>query len=142
KNLGGTLARLVSRNPSPQTRPLRRSADRSPLAAAFSTRSAIFRAMAEQALAHSVARVKGSWFFGFLVFAAACHAPAEQKAEPVAANTTAQPAAGYKLYGAALDPTLEPVSLGDVLSKPGDFEGKTVRVDAKVRRACSQKGCW
>lgn len=98
--------------------------------------------MAEQALAHSVARFKGSWFFGFLVFAAACNAPAEQKAEPVAANTTAQPAAGYKLYGAALDPTLEPVSLGDVLSKPGDFEGKTVRVDAKVRRACSQKGCW
>lgn len=98
--------------------------------------------MTEQALAHSVARFKGLWFCSLLAIAA-CNTPAaEQKPEPVAANTTAQPAAGYKLYGTALNPELKPVSLSDVLSKPGDFEGKTVHVDAKVRRACSQKGCW
>lgn len=52
------------------------------------------------------------------------------------------PAPGYKLYGAALAADLKPVHLADVLAKPADFEGKTVHVDAKVRRACSAKGCW
>ncbi len=100
--------------------------------------------MLEQALAPSVARLKGLWSIGvFALLAAACNTPpAEQKAEPVAANTAPQPAAGYKLYGSALSPELKPVSLTEVLNKPKDYEGKTVHVDAKVRRACSQKGCW
>ncbi|MEZ4231021.1 MAG: DUF4920 domain-containing protein [Polyangiaceae bacterium] len=100
--------------------------------------------MREQALAHSVARYKAVWSAGLVALAAvACNTPpAEQKPEPAAANTAPAPAAGYKLYGSALDPKLEPVSLSEVLSKPKAYEGKTVHVDAKVRRACSQKGCW
>ncbi|MEZ4375552.1 MAG: DUF4920 domain-containing protein [Polyangiaceae bacterium] len=99
--------------------------------------------MREQAMAHSVARFRVVGFIAGLALLAACNTPpAEQKPEPVAANTTPPPAAGYKLYGDALNPELKPVSLTEVLQKPADYEGKTVHVDAKVRRACSQKGCW
>jgi hypothetical protein len=34
------------------------------------------------------------------------------------------------------------VELTRLLSAPADFDGKTVAVEAKVRRACTAKGCW
>jgi hypothetical protein len=43
---------------------------------------------------------------------------------------------GEKLKGA------EVVELARLLKSPGDFEGKTVTVEAKVRKACEKKGCW
>jgi hypothetical protein len=43
---------------------------------------------------------------------------------------------GEKLTGAA------PVEMAKLLKAPTEFEGKTVTVEAKVRKACEKKGCW
>lgn len=43
---------------------------------------------------------------------------------------------GEKLKGS------ESVELAKLMSAPTDFEGKTVTVEAKVRKACEKKGCW
>lgn len=43
---------------------------------------------------------------------------------------------GEKLKG------LSTVALAEVLARPSDFDGKTVAVEAKIRRACRKKGCW
>jgi hypothetical protein len=43
---------------------------------------------------------------------------------------------GEKLKG------LPPVELSRVLARPVEFDGKTVAVEAKIRRACQKKGCW
>ncbi|MFT3706099.1 MAG: DUF4920 domain-containing protein [Archangium sp.] len=60
----------------------------------------------------------------------------------VAAAPEAKPAdpavllRGEKLKGA------ESVQLAKLLNAPSDFEGKTVTVEAKIRKACEKKGCW
>lgn len=43
---------------------------------------------------------------------------------------------GDKLSGA------NPVEIAKLMATPADFEGKTVTVEAKVRKACEKKGCW
>lgn len=43
---------------------------------------------------------------------------------------------GEKLKGA------ESVELARLLASPADYEGKTVMVEAKIRKACEKKGCW
>lgn len=43
---------------------------------------------------------------------------------------------GEKLKG------LPSVELSRVLARPEEFDGKTVAVEAKIRRACQKKGCW
>ncbi len=43
---------------------------------------------------------------------------------------------GEKLKGA------EVVQMEKLLTAPTDFEGKTVTVEAKIRQACTKKGCW
>ncbi len=43
---------------------------------------------------------------------------------------------GEKLSGAPK------VKLGELLAKPGSYTGKTVQVEARVRKACERKGCW
>lgn len=43
---------------------------------------------------------------------------------------------GEKLKG------LAPVTLETLLANPGEYDGKSVAVVAKVRRACERKGCW
>ncbi|HEY1088153.1 MAG TPA: DUF4920 domain-containing protein, partial [Archangium sp.] len=43
---------------------------------------------------------------------------------------------GEKLTGAPAVP------LAKVLEAPSEFEGKTVTVEATVRKACEKKGCW
>jgi hypothetical protein len=45
-------------------------------------------------------------------------------------------ARGEKLSGA---PTTD---LLKILASPTDYEGKTVTVEAKIRKACEKKGCW
>ncbi len=84
-----------------------------------------------------------------LMWGAGCKSEAGSKPEAGQSSARAEasaispgPAAGYKLYGAPLVADLKPIHLTEVLAKPADFEGKTVHVDAKVRRACSRKGCW
>lgn len=62
-----------------------------------------------------------------------------KKAE--AADARAAPAGeliarGEKLKG------LPATDLAKVLASPTDFEGKTVAVEARVRKACEKKGCW
>jgi hypothetical protein len=49
--------------------------------------------------------------------------------------------AGPDTYGAA--PTLSDATpLTQVLSRPADFEGKTVRVEGVVTAVCQMMGCW
>ena len=57
-------------------------------------------------------------------------------ASPAATPTPPSLTRGEKLKGAA------PVELAKLLESPADFEGKTVAVEAKVRKACEKKGCW
>ena len=59
-------------------------------------------------------------------------------AAPAAPAETTPPTMtrGEKLKGAT------PVALEKLLESPSDFDGKTVAVEAKVRKACEKKGCW
>ena len=43
---------------------------------------------------------------------------------------------GDKLTGAPV------VTLAELMKHPGQYSGKTVAIDATVRRACEKKGCW
>jgi hypothetical protein len=61
------------------------------------------------------------------------HDGAQAKAAPATGNVMLR---GEKLSGAAT------TDLSKVLASPGDFEGKTVTVEAKIRKACEKKGCW
>jgi len=50
-------------------------------------------------------------------------------------------AAGSDTFGAA--PTVsEATPLTQVLSRPADYEGKTVRVEGVVTAVCQMMGCW
>lgn len=62
----------------------------------------------------------------------ACEAPSLTSAPPKAEVLTR----GEKLKG------LTPVTLAQVLAAPSEYDGKTVAVEARVRRACLKKGCW
>lgn len=58
------------------------------------------------------------------------------KAEPAKTEAPAVMTRGEKLKGA------DAVELTKLLETPTDFEGKTVAVEAKIRKACEKKGCW
>lgn len=60
----------------------------------------------------------------------------EAKAEAPAAKDAAVIARGEKLKG------LPATDLAKVLASPSEYEGKTVAVEAKIRKACEKKGCW
>src|SRR5882757_4844000 len=64
-----------------------------------------------------------------------CHHPASDSA---AEATSSEPliVRGDKLKG------LPKAELASLLKSPADFEGKSVSVEATVRRACERKGCW
>ncbi|MCP3058147.1 DUF4920 domain-containing protein [Myxococcus sp. K38C18041901] len=72
--------------------------------------------------------------------AADCHHPADKAAaapKPEAAKDDS-----WKLTrGEALKGASE-VKLADLLSKPQAHDGKTVRLEGTVRKACEKKGCW
>ena len=59
----------------------------------------------------------------------------DQAATPAAATGTTL-VRGEKLKGA------QSVELSKLMASPSDFDGKTVAVEAKVRKACEKKGCW
>lgn len=61
------------------------------------------------------------------------HAQAAGPATPKTGETLAR---GEKLKG------LPAVALDKLLTSPTEFDGKDVRVEAKIRRACEKKGCW
>jgi hypothetical protein len=65
---------------------------------------------------------------------AECHHPATAAAAPQ--GDAAVLTRGEKLKGA---PKAE---LAQVLKAPADYDGKTVALEGKVRRACERKGCW
>ena len=56
-------------------------------------------------------------------------APETKAADPVLVR-------GEKLKGATT------VEMKKLLDAPSEFDGKTVMVEAKVRKACEKKGCW
>ncbi|MBX3181569.1 MAG: DUF4920 domain-containing protein [Polyangiaceae bacterium] len=70
--------------------------------------------------------------------AADTQAPAPSSSAPA---PNALPA-GYTLYGEPLAADVAPIKLATLLENPEGYEGKTVHVEADVRRACSRKGCW
>lgn len=74
-------------------------------------------------------------------------APAGAKAEADSCDQHAEKAApaksdfkllqrGEKLKG------LPTVAFDKVMAAPADFDGKTVALEGKVRKACEKKGCW
>jgi hypothetical protein len=62
-----------------------------------------------------------------------CHHPEAPAAAPDDAATIRR---GEPLKGAPS------VALADILKSPDRHAGKTIRVEAKVRKACLKKGCW
>ncbi|HZI06414.1 MAG TPA: DUF4920 domain-containing protein [Archangium sp.] len=61
------------------------------------------------------------------------HPPPPAEAKPTAGWTLTR---GEALKGAPA------VKLSELLAKPQTHEGKTVRVEGQVRKACEKKGCW
>lgn len=60
----------------------------------------------------------------------------QQTSTPAAASNEALIARGEKLKG------LPSVTLDKVLASPSQYDGKTVAIEAKVRKSCSRMGCW
>lgn len=54
----------------------------------------------------------------------------------------ATPAAGWTLTRGEALKGAPAVTLAELLAKPQTHEGKTVRVEGQVRKACEKKGCW
>jgi hypothetical protein len=59
------------------------------------------------------------------------------------AAATDQGGASEDVYraGEALAAT-ETVALANVIANPGDYQGKTVRIEAQIEQVCVKKGCW
>lgn len=66
---------------------------------------------------------------------AECHHPSSDPGA-AATSTDALLVRGDKLKG------LPKTELASLLKTPADFDGKSVLVEAKVRKACERKGCW
>jgi hypothetical protein len=86
-----------------------------------------------------------------LVALAETPAPAQKPAAPPAvqedcphppAPAEAKPAAGWTLTRGEALKGAPAVTLSELLAKPQAHEGKTVRVEGQVRKACEKKGCW
>lgn len=60
-------------------------------------------------------------------------------AGPPAANS---PAKGKQAYGKPFAVKDAPLPIAKVISKPGAYEGKTVKVSGVVTQVCQAKGCW
>jgi hypothetical protein len=74
----------------------------------------------------------------FLFLLPACN----QASEAVPTAASAAPAQdGWKSYGAALGDGPH-ATVAAILAAPKSYEGKRLRIDGTVRRACAQKGCW
>lgn len=73
--------------------------------------------------------------------ACACnHGKMEQQAAAPAA-TPEKKAGDVLLRGEKLQ-GLASVEMTKLLSTPAEFDGKTVALEGKVRKACEKKGCW
>ncbi len=59
----------------------------------------------------------------------------------VAVLVAAAPASEPMLRGEKLSGA-KPVELAKLMASPSEFEGKTVTLEAKVRKSCEKKGCW
>jgi len=85
-----------------------------------------------------------AWLLGSVLalLALGCRSGSPERAVPSPAPADASPAPdAWKRFGAPLGAAArEP--LKDVLSRPHDFDGKTIGLSGHVRRACSRRGCW
>jgi len=54
----------------------------------------------------------------------------------------AKPASGWTLTRGEALKGAPAVKLAELLAKPQGHDGKTVRVEGQVRKACQKKGCW
>jgi hypothetical protein len=70
-----------------------------------------------------------------------CFACESGKSTPAAAPAASAEKGGPARYGEALKGS-EVVPLSRVLAEPDAFANRTVTVDGKVRRNCTNKGCW
>lgn len=66
---------------------------------------------------------------------------ASQPAEPGALRSEPEKPGSPRLFGEEQQLT-ELTALEDLFRRPDLYQGKTVRTDGYVRRACSKKGCW
>lgn len=67
------------------------------------------------------------------------HDKHDKAAEPKAAAT--KPFTGVLTRGEKLK-GLQAVDMAKLLGSPEEYDGKTVALEAKVRKACTKKGCW
>lgn len=67
--------------------------------------------------------------------------PVTKRSEASPSDGTAAPGPAVETFGSKLGDSPE-VALAELLRAPGEFAGKSVRVQGHVRRACSAKGCW
>jgi hypothetical protein len=68
-------------------------------------------------------------------------APAGHGDSPKPQAASPAPARETQRFGAPITPG-DALPLGRVLEKPDAYSGKTVIVEAKVRRNCTRRGCW
>ncbi len=61
--------------------------------------------------------------------------------DTAAEDRTAADERAAESFGAKLGNSPQ-VALAQVLAAPSEYQGKTIRVEGHVRRACSAKGCW
>lgn len=61
---------------------------------------------------------------------------------PKEAAADAKPNAGWTLTRGEALKGAPAVKLAELLAKPQPHDGKTVRVEGQVRKACQKKGCW
>jgi hypothetical protein len=69
-------------------------------------------------------------------------APQADCPHPQEAKTPPQTNVGWTLTRGEPLKGAPAVTLAELLAKPQSHEGKTVRVEGQVRRACAKKGCW
>jgi hypothetical protein len=74
---------------------------------------------------------------------AACDAKIRYEPMPAPAGPAPASAAADSgtVYGTP-DDAAAPVALADLLARPGDFDGKKVRVEGTVTDVCAKRGCW
>lgn len=77
--------------------------------------------------------------FIFTSFASAQNEESKFKPVPVVTGVKVD---GGMLYGNDLSGDIPTVAISDLLAKPQDYEGKTVKLTGTVTDVCQNMGCW
>lgn len=69
-------------------------------------------------------------------------ATAEAEASPASDQSAATTPASPQSFGSEIDPSTPEITLAQLLSAPGEHEGKTIRTRGTIERVCQKMGCW